>query len=711
MVRGYLAAYLAVVLLACIPIAGCGGSGTARLLVTTTSLPNGSVGTPYTQALAATGGTPPYTWSQASGGAMPAGVSIGNNGIFFGTPTASGTFGPYVFTVTDSNSVTANSASLSLVINSTALTVTTASLPAGTIGSLYSATLTAIGGTGPYTWTQTSGGALPPGISPVTSAGLISGTPTTVGTYGPYVFTATDSTNATASSASLSITISSAGAAACAPLGNETALNSSNPYAFLVKGKDSSDNPIVIAGSFTPNGSAGITNATVDYNGFTNGPAQLTVNAGVSAYAFGSSGQGCVYLAFSGPPAGAPTSLQLSFYLGGFDGTIYHTGRVIESDNPIGSGTRATGLIHVQTPGSFSLSALQPNYAFGVDGWTADVNGLLRTSIAGSFSNASGVLSAGYADLVINKTSTNSGPSGELTGGNGTLNSTIDPNTGRGTGTYTIPSATPSITFDFAFYVLNGSDLLLISTDSPAPVGSAPLLSGRALLASPSYAAGALNGYYLLASQGLEINASEKPTGNLVAIGTMNATSAGAIPAATIYSNDAGTYAPSQNPYSSYSVEAASGRASFAAPTGTPPVVYLTATGTPDDGIAGFLVGTDTQASSGILINQTTASPNYSVSSVSGNYAASTAEDMDGLTGTFLGLFNFSGAGGYTLVSRVIGSIPNAPNLGTIAINPDGSGALDGGNLPLVTNGTQIFALPNSGDPLLYVLTEGTVAN
>jgi hypothetical protein len=353
---------------------------------------------------------------------------------------------------------------------------------------------------------------------------------------------------------------------------------------------------------------------------------------------------------------------------------------------------------------------LQPNYAFGVDGWTADVNGLLRTSIAGSFTNASGVLSAGFADFVVNKTSTNSGPSGEVTGGSGMLNSTIDPNTGRGTGTYTIPIATP-LTFDFAFYILNGSDLVLISTDSPITVSSPPLLSGRALFASPSYAAGALNGYYLLASQGLEINANEKPTGNLVEIGTMNATSSGAIPAATIYSNDQGTYAT--NPYanSSYAVEAASGRVSFTGLTMTPPVVYLTAAGTPDDGIAGFLVGTDTQASSGVLVNQTTATPNYSVSSVSGNYAASTAEDMDGLTGTFLGLFNFNGTGGYTLVSRVIGSIPNAPNLGTITINADGSGALDGGNLPLVTNGTQIFALPNSGDPLLYVFTEGTVAN
>ena len=705
MVRGRLAAFLPTVLLACIQISGCGGGGTSRLAVVTTTLPSGTVGTPYTQTLTATGGTPPYVWSQTSGGAMPGGVSLNNTGTFFGTPTTAGTFGPYVFTVTDSTGATALSASLSIMINSTGLSVTTTSLPTGTVGSPYSATLAAIGGTPPYTWAQTSGGAFPPGLSPVTSAGVLSGTPTTVGSYGPYVFTVTDSGNATAASTSLSITINSSAATSCRALGNEGALNSSDPYAFLLKGADATGKPLAIAGSFTPNGSGGITNATVDYNGFTNGPQQLQVNVGASSYAFGTNGQGCVYLSFSGLVATPPvTSLQLSFSLAGFDGTVYRTGRVIESDYPVGNGTKASGLIHVQAPGSFALTSLQRNYAFGLDGWSAGSNGLLRTALAGSFTNASGVLSAGFADLNVNKAS-----SGELTGASGTLNSAIDSTTGRGTGTYTIPSTTGALTFDFAFYVINGTDLILLSTDSPANIGGAPLLSGRAMFSSPTYAAGALNGYYLLASQGLETNTSGNPAGNLVEIGTLNATSSGTIPTASIYSNDAGSYATNQYPNSAYSVEAPSGRASFTGLTATPPVVYLTAAGTPDDGIAGFLVGTDTQASSGILLNQTAAAPGYTLANVSGNYAAGTSEDLDGLTGTLLGLFTFTGTGNYTAISQIIGSIPNSPNLGTIAINTDGSGSLDGGNFPLVTNGTEIFAIPDSGDPLLYIFPEGTI--
>jgi hypothetical protein len=46
-----------------------------------------------------------------------------------------------------------------------------------------------------------------------------------------------------------------------------------------------------------------------------------------------------------------------------------------------------------------------------------------------------------------------------------------------------------------------------------------------------------------------------------------------------------------------------------------------------------------------------------------------------------------------------------------IVINSDGSGRLNGGNFPLVTNGAVIFAIPDTGDPLIYVFTAGTLPN
>ena len=63
------------------------------------------------------------------------------------------------------------------------LTITTASpLPSGTKGAKYSATLTASGGTAPYSWKRISG-KLPPGLKLNTHTGIISGKPRKRGAY------------------------------------------------------------------------------------------------------------------------------------------------------------------------------------------------------------------------------------------------------------------------------------------------------------------------------------------------------------------------------------------------------------------------------------------------------------------------------------------------------------------------------------------------
>jgi len=67
--------------------------------------------------------------------------------------------------------------------------ITTASLPAGSVNTAYSAQLTAIGGTGSYTWTVTAG-ALPTGLT-LSSGGAITGTPTASGTA-TFTVSATD---------------------------------------------------------------------------------------------------------------------------------------------------------------------------------------------------------------------------------------------------------------------------------------------------------------------------------------------------------------------------------------------------------------------------------------------------------------------------------------------------------------------------------------
>jgi hypothetical protein len=699
----------AAVAVLCLCSTGCGGgSSTTLLLVATTSLPNGTVGTPYTPALQATGGTPGYSWAQTSGRAMPNGVTLSSAGQFSGTPTVPGTFGPYVFKVTDSasTSATAMSASMSITIGAATLSVTTGSLPGGTIGAAYAATLTAAGGVAPYTWVQTSGGALPPGILDVTSAGVLAGTPTTPGSYGPYVFTVTDSKGGTAVSAGLTIAITGTAASKCTPLGNEAVLTSATPYAFLVKGSDAKGNPIDIAGSFTPNGSGGITSAALDDNGYSSPPQQIPVDVAGSSYALGTATLGCLSLAFSNPASVGIAGVTFSFSLASLDGNgVYHTGRIIESDNLNGTGTNASGSMHVQTASQFALSALQSRYAFGVDGWVvaAGNSGLSRTTLAGSFSNTNGALSAGYADLNEGGTA-----SGELTAGGGQLGA-VDASSGRGTGNFAILTGSGSnYTFNFTFYVINGSALYLISANSPVGVGAPALLGGRALVSNAQFAPGALDGYYAMASEGLDVTVNSGRGRNVVEVATVNATSSGTIPTTTFYINDAGVYTTRLFTNGTYVLEAASGRASLTTANNTPlPVVYLTANSKLDDEVAGFVVGNDATSQSGIMVSQSASVPNYTLASVTGNYASSTAEDVDGTNGAFLGAFTFNGTGAYSVVSQTTGSVANTPKGGAMAINADGSGSLDGGEFPFVTNGSVLFAIPDSGDPLLFVLSTG----
>jgi hypothetical protein len=108
------------------------------------------------------------------------------------------------------------SATYTINIPST-LAVSTTSLPNGQVGVTFTPTnLTATGGTGPYTWVQTSSATFPPGLV-VISNGTISGIPTAAGTYSGLTFRVTDSLGATANSGTLSITINPSGSQPSGP--------------------------------------------------------------------------------------------------------------------------------------------------------------------------------------------------------------------------------------------------------------------------------------------------------------------------------------------------------------------------------------------------------------------------------------------------------------------------------------------------------------
>lgn len=88
--------------------AGFKRGATGSLSITTTALPAGVVGTPYSQTLLATGGSGAKTWTVDSG-SLPAGLTLSSAGVISGTPTAAGT--PSVtFKVTDSGATSVTKA-------------------------------------------------------------------------------------------------------------------------------------------------------------------------------------------------------------------------------------------------------------------------------------------------------------------------------------------------------------------------------------------------------------------------------------------------------------------------------------------------------------------------------------------------------------------------------------------------------------------------
>ena len=162
---------------------------------TTTSMPNWTVGKPFSQTISATGGTGAVQFALTTG-SVPTGFSLSPAGVLSGTPVAAGTFS---FTVAASDNVGSSNTQSYTIVISPAVTISGPVLPPWTVGQAgYTQTVSGANGTGAFTM-SISTGAIPPGMAfdPVT--GILSGTPTTRGNY-PFTVTATDSIGASASS-------------------------------------------------------------------------------------------------------------------------------------------------------------------------------------------------------------------------------------------------------------------------------------------------------------------------------------------------------------------------------------------------------------------------------------------------------------------------------------------------------------------------------
>ena len=115
-------------------------------LFSSTTLPNGSVGSPYSTPLITWDSASTVIWSLVAGSALPPGLNIGP-GVVGGTPTAAGSYS-FTLAATDSTGLSLNFG-FSIVISTIHITSPDI-LPQATTNLPYSYAMTATGGSGAY---------------------------------------------------------------------------------------------------------------------------------------------------------------------------------------------------------------------------------------------------------------------------------------------------------------------------------------------------------------------------------------------------------------------------------------------------------------------------------------------------------------------------------------------------------------------------------
>lgn len=148
-------------------------AGAATLAIVSDTSADAAVDDDFYAALIVAGGRAPYAW-EATG--LPHGIVLTADGKLVGKPTAEGTYRIHV-KATDADKRTAE-ADITITV-APALAISSEPLPRAVTGDDYLTSLTATGGTAPYTWTAIG---LPDGIT-LDSDGTLSGTTATLGNH------------------------------------------------------------------------------------------------------------------------------------------------------------------------------------------------------------------------------------------------------------------------------------------------------------------------------------------------------------------------------------------------------------------------------------------------------------------------------------------------------------------------------------------------
>jgi len=159
-----------------------------KIVFTPSTLPAATLNVPYSQTISAYGGVAPYKYAITSG-AIPAGLTFNTTtGVLSGTPTTDSVYG---FGVSATDAFNNSNNTTYTVTVSGPLPITPTTLSTATLNTAYTATFTASGGVGPYTYAITAG-TLPTGLTLNAVSGVVSGIPSVDNIYN-FAVTATDS--------------------------------------------------------------------------------------------------------------------------------------------------------------------------------------------------------------------------------------------------------------------------------------------------------------------------------------------------------------------------------------------------------------------------------------------------------------------------------------------------------------------------------------
>ena len=460
--------------------------------------------------------------------------------------------------------------------------------------------------------------------------------------------------------------VSSVTNACGSPAGSELLLK--GHYAILLQGFWSSGGvPSLMAASFQADGLGNISGGDEDFND-TISPQHLPVASTGSLYTIGSDHRGCLQLSNSGG-----TTTVFHFSVGGIIAGVASRGHVIEFDNisSNGAGARGSGILRLQDPNSFVLSALQSEYAFGVDGWTQ--NGQFSRLVgAGWFTNSGGNLQ-GVDDLVYSGGIT----SPDTTNLSGGISSPISPTTGRTTGNFDI--------FDWTIYMVNSSEFFVLSADATS---SGTVSIGRAIATANSFTAASLSGNYIVHATG-NTNSSADVNLELWTMtpgGAQTGTLSGAV---NSYGAGNGAQTSALNGVT-YNVDPGSGRTTLGNPGDNLPVLYLT---TPTDGIAAFVAGVGPDALFGV------AEPQINPALAAGTYVFGTEDPADNAVTNKVGVESAASGGALTITydqSNTSGLLSSRSTSATVSLNSNGTGNI-GPNTVAITSGSKLFSIDETG--------------